>query len=84
MLTYGFLKPSIVDINGARYEASNTEIGNVELLEIYKGVPVNASITFTDIELDSVMDIKLLKIISTIDLSYSDNLLFKNLKVDWK
>ena len=84
MLAYGFEKPSIVDVNGTRYEAQETEIGGTGLLEIYRGVPVNASITFKGIEPESVVDIKLLKVTNTVDYSSSDQLLFKNLKVDWK
>lgn len=84
MLTSGFHYPSMIDINGARYEATSTEIGNVELLEIYKDVPVNASITFTNIKPDSVVDIKLLKVKPTVDYGDGDNLLFKSLKIVWR
>lgn len=84
MLEYALEKPSIIDVNGARYEAIKTEIGNEWGLEIYKDVPVNATITFADIDPDSVVDIKLLKVVASVDNSTSDTLLFKNIKVDWK
>lgn len=75
---------SIVDINGVRYEAQQSEIGNNYELVIYKDVPVNGSITFFDVDSDKVTDVKLLNVRASLGFGSYDDLLFKNLKIDWK
>lgn len=75
-------RTSYVDLYGNRKETNNYSVGNKEVVTIFKDAPTNGMITFYNVDVDQVQEIKLLRFDCSID-GHTDMVHFKNLKVDW-
>lgn len=75
--------PSFVDLHGNRMEADTYLVGGKSVVTVYKGAPTNGSVLFKDVNPETTRELKLLKICAQNNYE-GEEVLFRDLKVDWK
>lgn len=82
-VSFGYEEPSFVDLYGNRMEAYDRSVGGRGTVYIYRGAPTNGCVIFNNVNPDTTSEIKLLRIVSW-NGSENEEVLFRDLKVDWK
>lgn len=78
----GTAEHTIIDLYGNRYVCSKGEVGGESFLDIYKGIVVKASVTFDDLSPEKLQEAQVLILTPIVGLS-TDEIQFKNIKVEW-